>query len=339
MKPDRLVEEVLAQLAPDRRRRARDDVRALLEDDLDFQVTELAAITDQRPGHGSCDGVSFVKDRHILFRPTESRRQNFTLAHELGHVLVHDCDAAQDWLADLPEEEAGPREEWMCDQIAQRILLPDEILDQFSVPISATGVVDLFEASQASMAVCAIALSRRLMGPAGIVLINIERGEVNLACVQPDSERGWQASFPWRRQLLPEGHPLQRLRDGSELDARRRMTWTTPWGDQAPYYVNACRHYGKIVAIFADRDLWGSEQLHLDGPREYRRGFLGELTCCGKTHQVSTFPCPDCNGFYCPSCKQCQCDKRAASELLCSRCFQRKQRHLVGTDGICVNCQ
>lgn len=339
MRPEQLVEAALAQLGADLRRRARDDVRGMLEDDLGFQVSELAVVDGQRPGHGSCDGVSFVKDRHILFRPTVSRRENFTLAHELGHWLVHECDAVQDWLADLPDDETVPREEWLCDQIAQQVLLPDELLAQFTIPVSAAGVVNLFKSSHASLAACTIAMSRRLPGPAGIVLINVDRGEIDLSCVQPDSERGWPANFPWHHQLLPEGHPLQRLRTSSEVEARRRMTWTTPWGDEAYYYVDACRHFGQIVAIFADRDLWGSERLHLDAPREFRRGLLGTVSCCGKTHEVSTFPCSDCGGHYCPTCHRCQCDKRAASEVICSRCFELKQRHLVGADRICVDCR
>lgn len=338
MRTDQLISTALAQLGSDVRRRARDDIRAVLEQDCGFRVAELPAVKVSREGHGSCDGVSFIADRTVLFRPTVSRRENFTLAHELGHILVRECDQVQDWLADLDAGEEGRMEEWLCDQIAQRILLPDELVAEFTGPVSAAGVVDLFDVSQASLAACAVAASRRLPGPAGIVLINVDTGEVDLASVQPDSELGWPANFPWRNQLLPEGHPLQLLRQGPEATARRRMSWTTPWGTRSTYYVDAQRHFGQIVAIFADRDLWGSERLHLDGPREFRRSILGTVRCCGETHAVSTFPCDVCHGHFCPTCQRCQCDKRAATEVLCTGCFQLKQRHLM-TNGVCVDCQ
>ena len=338
MRAEQFIAAALAQLEPDVRRRARDDVRAVLEQDRGFHVAELPAVEPHREGHGSCDGVSFIEDRTVLFRPTVSRRENFTLAHELGHILVRECDEVQDWLADLDAGEEGRMEEWLCDQIAQRILLPDDLIAQFTGPVSAEGLVALFDASQASLAACAVATSRRLPGPAGIVLINIDTGEVDLASVQPDSELGWPANFPWRNQRLPDGHQLQRLRQDLQATARGRMTWTTPWGDQSSYYVDAQRHAGQIIAVFADQDLWSSEQLHLDGPREFRRGTIGTVRCCGETHEVSTFPCGVCHGHYCPTCHLCRCDKRAATEVLCTRCYQRKQRHLV-TNGICIDCQ
>lgn len=338
MRADQIISSVLTQMGPDARRRAREDIRKVLEEERGFQVIELPAIGARREGHGSCDGVSFLADRTIMFRPTVSRRENFTLAHELAHLLVRECDELQDWLAELPAGEEVQAEEWICDQIAQRLLLPDELLSELAGPVSAAAVVDLFDASQASLAACAVALSRRLPGPAGIVLINVDTGEVDLASVQPDSELGWPANFPWRNQRLPEGHPLQRLRNDPGATLCQLITWTTPWGTQSSYYVDARRHFSQIVAVFADTDLWGSERLHLDGPREFRRPILGTVSCCGKTHEVSTFPCTVCHRHFCPTCQRCECDRRAATEVLCTRCFQRKQRHLV-TNGVCVDCE
>lgn len=42
----------------------------------------------QRGAGGWCDGVSIIDAGMILYRPTDSRRENFTLMHELAHHLI-----------------------------------------------------------------------------------------------------------------------------------------------------------------------------------------------------------------------------------------------------------
>lgn len=91
MRTDQLISRALTQLESEVRRRARYSIRGVLED-RGFLVAELPMVEAHREGHGSCDGVSFIADRTVLFRPTTSRRENFTLAHELGHILVRECD-------------------------------------------------------------------------------------------------------------------------------------------------------------------------------------------------------------------------------------------------------
>lgn len=337
MKPDQFAELAIGQLAPATQSRAGDDIRAVLDEDLQITVRELPEGGPHRDGHGSCDGMSFLTDQAtILFRPTPGKRENFTLAHELGHILVRDCDPIQDWLADHPQPEAA--EEWLCDRIAQRLLLPPKLITGLPSPITASDVIALSQGSQASLAACVVAASGRLTGPAGIILVDVATGIVTLSSVQPDSAYGWPANFPSRGQSLPEGHPLQQLRLTTVGAKRGRMTWTTPWQQTSDYYVDAGRHRGQLVAVFADRDLWNSETLHLDPPREFLRPRLGTVTCCGRTHQVSTFACTDCGNHYCPTCHRCTCDRRAATEVTCTQCFQRKQAHLIA-DGICVDCR
>lgn len=336
MKTDDLVALAVEQLAPEVRERVRQDVRASLENDLDCVVRELPDDGPHRAAHGSCDGISYMTDQAvILFRATPSRRENFTLAHELGHLLVRDCDEIQDWLADHEDPERA--EEWLCDLIAQRLLLPPSFVDGIPRPLTAVGVVDLFDRSEASLAACAVAAAGLLNGPAGIILIEVPTGQIDLASIQPDSIQGFPANFPWRGQALPVGHPLQQLRRSAAGNRRGRMTWTTPWGARTDYYVDATRFRGQILAIFSDQDIWDSERLHLDPEREYLPERRGTVSCCGQIREVSTFPCPSCGEHYCPKCGHCRCDKRAATEVFCERCFLRKQAHLV-VDGVCVDC-
>lgn len=336
MKSDGLVVLAVEQLVPEVRERVRRDIRSALENDLGCLVRELPDDGPHRAGHGSCDGISYMTDQAVvLFRATPSRRQNFTLAHELGHLLVRNCDEIQDWLADHKDPDRA--EEWLCDRIAQQLLLPASFVDRIPRPITALGVVELFDQSEASLAACVVAAAGVLNGPAGIVLIEAASGQIDLASIQPDSIRGFPATFPWRGQALPDGHPLQQLRRSAAASRRGKMTWATPWGARTSYYVDATRHRGQILAIFSDQDIWGSERLHLDPERQYLSQRRGTVVCCGETRKASTFPCPDCGNHYCPKCGDCMCDKRAATEVMCERCFLRKQAHLVA-DGVCVDC-
>ena len=61
------------------------------------------------------------------------------------------------------------------------------------------------------------------------------------------------------------------------------------------------------------------------------------VTCCGQTVEVRGWPCPKCNGGYCPKCKDCTCDRRQARELPCQRCGVSYLPHLL-EDGYCELC-
>ena len=56
VRTDQLISAVMTPLDSDVRRRAQDDIRAVLEQDLGYQVAELRAVETHRGGHGSCDG-------------------------------------------------------------------------------------------------------------------------------------------------------------------------------------------------------------------------------------------------------------------------------------------
>jgi hypothetical protein len=127
----------------------------------------------QRESGGPCDGVSFLKDRVVLYAPSKwSRRENFTLTHELGHWLVnHDTDAI-DWVADQNEPDSVL--ELLCDRIAQKLLLPDDLVDSVlgGKPVRAALIRELYDASTASEPVCAIALAARLPGHGAVLIMN-----------------------------------------------------------------------------------------------------------------------------------------------------------------------
>lgn len=98
------VERALSLLTDDVRARFTESPMAVLREDLKLTVRPAEHLSDARDDGGACDGVSFLQDGVILYAPTPwSRRENFTLAHELGHWLVDQAPDVYDWLADQDE--------------------------------------------------------------------------------------------------------------------------------------------------------------------------------------------------------------------------------------------
>ncbi|WP_319446896.1 MULTISPECIES: ImmA/IrrE family metallo-endopeptidase [unclassified Mycobacterium] len=305
--------------------------------DLGLTVTPVNHLTERRNDGGACDGVSFLQDGVILYAPTHSsKRENFTLAHELAHWLVERCDQLYDWLAD--QDEPARMLETLCDRIAQRLLLPDALIDTVTAanPVRAEQVLQLHSRSNASRPVCAIALARRLPCCGAVLIIDHQRADVVYASVRPDFEDGWPTAFPWPGHRVPAGHPFLAVVPGTTLT--RRTFWETPWGTRQDYYADAVRDGRWIVAVLAVLDIWGAEQLHIDEQREFDQRPSSEITCCGATTVVWGYPCDECGQPFCPRCKRCNCDRRAAREQACSNCFLRFQRYLL-VDGVCEECR
>ena len=93
---------------------------------LGLAVRPVQTLSSSRDDGGFCDGMSFLDDGIILYAPTpNSRRQNFTLMHELGHWIVEKDQVLFDWIAD--QEDPAVLLETVCDRIAQRLLLPEAL--------------------------------------------------------------------------------------------------------------------------------------------------------------------------------------------------------------------
>jgi hypothetical protein len=109
---------------------------------------------------------------------------------------------------------------------------------------------------------------------------------------------------------------------------------------ESPYYLDAAATEKRTYSVLADLDLWNAEQLHLpvaeDAPD--RRPRAGVTCACGFKGPVTGWPCPDCNKQFCPRCKSCDYDRRAALTERCSECFRSIPRiDLVA--GICSGCR
>ncbi|HEY0227399.1 MAG TPA: ImmA/IrrE family metallo-endopeptidase, partial [Mycobacterium sp.] len=324
MNVDRLVAKALS-IVEDRHRQAfAADPVAVLQASLGLTVRSVPQLSARRDDGGACDGMSFLDDGVILYAPTpNSRRANFTLAHELGHWLIDQLDDAYDWLADQTDP---PRLlETVCDRIAADLLLPPSLIDSAIAarPLRAQHVLDLYERSNASRPACAIAVARRLPSFGAVVIIDSAQAEVSFASIQPDAEQGWPAVIPWRGQQVPPGHPLRSVTSVSPFTGR--IMWRTRWGYQQHYYTDAVGEGNRVIAVFCDADEWGSEHLHIDPAREYDQRPVADLTCCGQTTAVRGYPCPDCGQPYCPRCGLCRCQKAALREQRCDNCTLQYQ--------------
>jgi hypothetical protein len=160
----------------------------VLRNDLGLQVEAVDHLVRRRDDGGACDGMSFLQDGVILYASTpHSRRENFTLTHELGHWLVEQVDELYGWLAD---QDDPPRMlETVCDRVGQRLLLPDEMVDSVVAggPIRARHVLELYSASRASVPACSIALANRLPHLGAV------------AIVDQDGDGSWRAACGWMR--------------------------------------------------------------------------------------------------------------------------------------------
>lgn len=331
------VEQALSLLTDDARARFAEDPLGVLRADLELTITPVEHLTDTRDDGGACDGVSFLQDGVILYAPTpKSRRENFTLAHELGHWLAEKAPGIYDWVAD--QDDPGRLLETVCDRIAQRLLLPETVASAVigNGPIRAQHLLDLYDATQASRPVCAIALAKHLPGMGAIAIIDRYTGTVTHASVKPDREQGWPTVFPWRGQQLTDSHPL--LRTASGASTTRRLPWQTPWGTQADFYVDAIGEDRRVITVFCGLDLWSIERFHAPIQRDFDTRPLLKGSCCGTTFERRGYPCPDCGQPFCPRCGDCRCERDTKRAATCTRCFLQFQPHLV-VDGLCVDCR
>jgi hypothetical protein len=307
----------------------------LIADALGLDVVEAPFLTQRRGDHAPCDGMSFLDDDVIMYAPTPSRRENFTLAHEIGHWLVNRTDAIFDWLG---EQEHGPRLlETICDRIARRLLVADQTITDVlgGEPVNVTQIRALYDATQASIPVCLISLAKRLPCVGAVVDIDPVTWQVNYSSVQPDPDRGWPVVVPWPGHDVKAAHPLRQLTAGRSF--QRKSWWDTSWGQREPFYIDASHTGHRILAVFAADDLWSIDTFHAPTERAYDERPTRTVTCCGQTTNVRGWPCQKCNGGYCPTCKSCNCDRKAARERPCVRCGLIFLPHLL-QDGLCEEC-
>ena len=335
--PERHAKRILGQIAATDREALTADPKRALTERFGLRVREQAELAQRRDAGGWCDGISFLDDGVILYAPSPfSRRENFTLTHELGHKLTEEDDDALDWLAD--RDQPGRDLEQLCDLIAAGLLLPEALVIRVlnrRAP-EAAHIRALYEASAASEVVCAIALAQRLPCQGAVVIMDIGSSTVSYASVASPEDDGWPLAYPWPKQEIPAHHRLARL--DADQAVREKSWWATPWGERQNYYLDAIAGSRRVHAVLAVRDLWQVTRFHTDTSETAGRPAY-HLDCpCGYQGTARGYPCSDCGQPYCPSCKECQCPRRNAAFIVCQKCFVSVARADI-VDGRCSDCR
>lgn len=302
---------------------------------LRVEATEHLAL--QHDNGGACDGATFLDDGVLLFAPTpHSKRENFTVLHELGHWLVEQREDILIWVADQEEDEKIL--ETICDRIAQKLLVHPSEIQQIigDGPIKAHHILELSKKSSASRPASAIALSQQLRSLGALVVIDSFTLAVTSSSVHPDPLRGWPKVIPWPGQSVSAGHPLANLESGESSTAR--MTWESPWGQREHFYVDAYADDKRIYAVFSDTDLWDATDFHPNADREYDGRLQLTGYCCGTTFTNRGYPCSTCRQPYCSECGRCKCDQELARNRTCPNCFISRPGHLF-VDDLCHECR
>jgi len=330
MSTARWAARIVAGIDDDVRRDLADSLEIAIELHFDLKIT-AADVFGTRGDGGWCDGVSIIDSGIILYRPTRSRRQNFTLMHELGHHLVAQDIDCLSWLADEPEP--GRALEQLCDQIAADLLLhPDDIDTALGGgPPTAEALVALFDRTEASRSACAVALARKLPCDGFIVLIEDDADEVFFAARARDTR-----PYAWRGDTIPISHPLRQTPPAP----RALAWWPYSVGSQRREYFMSCAAAGSWrIAVFAENNLFDVPGFHIPQEVEKDRGYDGSTTCpCGYSGKTRWWPCNRCGVPECPSCGDCQCSREDRTRVACSVCFSSVLPHLL-LDGVCVDCR
>ena len=96
---------------------------------LGYTVVAEPALTSKRGAGGWCDGMSFAEHNTVMYAPTPgSKKENFTLLHEVGHILVEQDDDALIWLADRDNPDVEL--ERLCEEVAATLVVPEDLLNE-----------------------------------------------------------------------------------------------------------------------------------------------------------------------------------------------------------------
>lgn len=299
---------------------------------LGYTVIAEPTLTSQRGAGGLCDGLSFAEHDTVMYSPTPgSKKENFTLLHEVGHILVERDEDTINWLAD--RDDPDTEIERLCEEIAAALVVPDDMLDDIvgTGPITGDDLKKLVATAAASGPACAIALSSRLSS--GAVFI-IDRAT---ARVVHSALRGEDLTvYPWRHRDVPLDHPLLALEPGSTTTGR--SSWTDDWKRRQDFYLSAVATEKRIYAVFSTTDLWSVDRFHGGQvpPEKSQAPRTGVRCHCGFTGNATGWPCPTCGKQYCPRCGECDCQRRDRAQGTCTSCFCKAPDL---KDGVCSGCR
>ena len=299
---------------------------------LGYTVVAEPALTSQRGAGGLCDGLSFAEHNTVMYSPTPgSKKENFTLLHEVGHILVERDDDALNWLADRDDPDAEV--ERLCEEIAADLVVTEDMLDDLvgTGPITGEDLKTLVARSAASGPACAIALSNRLSSGA-VVIIDRAHARVVHSALRGESLK----VYPWKHGEVPLDHPLLTLEPGDTMT--RKTHWTDEWERRQDFYVSAVATEKRVYAVFSTSDLWGVDKFHggQAPPEKSAAPRFGKHCRCGFAGTATGWPCDKCGHQFCPRCGDCDCQRRDNAQGTCSSCFCKAPDL---ENGVCSGCR
>ncbi len=301
---------------------------------LGYTVVAERALTSKRGAGGWCDGMSFAEHNTVMYAPTPgSKKENFTLLHEVGHILVEQDDDALIWLADRDDPDVEL--ERLCEEIAAALVVPDALIDEIigTGPLTGDDLRTLVARSAASGPACAIALSSRLSSGAVVIIERVDARVIHSALRGEDLK-----IYPRKDTEVPTDHPLLGLEPG--LSTTNKSYWMDKWERRQQYYLSAVATEKRIYAIFSVSDLWGVDRFH-GGQAPPQKSSAPRLTvrcACGFSGTVAGWPCGTCGHPYCLKCGECDCARRARAQQACSVCYCNTPPVDL-EDGVCSNCR
>jgi Zn-dependent peptidase ImmA (M78 family) len=331
----RLAQRLELSLGPETRSQLSKDPRAAIED-LGVRVVAFENVwANEECG---CDGVYFWEPRPtIAYLPTPgSRRENFTLLHELGHHLYRQNDDAISALGDLDDDEFQIAQENLCDAFAGRALIPDDVVNDVleGRRPEARDLPKLFEVSIGSREVCAVRLAERMPCFGYVAFLDPINSTVRFASASP------QCPYRWRRgSKLPTSHPVwQASKKVNGFRGQGEVIWD---GGRKNLWLDALDDGPVVIAVFSEERYWKATGLNiLSGTSSMARPPAMSGTCkhCG-ANTWGYRACDKCGDVTCKNCGRCGCGAKAVREMVCSRCgLLRAATLFSGGSTVCRDC-
>ena len=294
---------------------------------LGYTVVAEPALTSQRGAGGWCDGLSFAEHNTVMYAPTPgSKKENFTLLHEVAHILVENDDDALIWLADRDDPDVETRAALRGDRRRPRRSGRHARRGRRNGPATGEDLKTLVARSAASGPACAIALSSRLSSGA-VVIIDRPRRASSTRRFAATTSRCTRGKAHERACRTSAAQPRTGLRHDQDGVLGRQ------WERRQEYYVNAVATEKRIYAIFSVTDLWGVDQFHggQEPPEKSNAPRLTIRCACGYFGKAFGWPCDTCKRQFCPKCGECDCARRASAaaavqQLLLQRSCGRPRR-------------
>lgn len=290
----------------------------------------------ERPTEGmgcSVAGTCDVGARRITVVEAGRGRMQYTVLHELGHLLMAECDDYQDAFVESTRSVANRSRvtEDICEALAALLLFPSDeaILGVDAIGLNARGFQQLTQRVRASREACAVWIAQRLRSP-GYALICTSDGVLQFAARSGDA-------IPLARDTSQSETVLGPLFAGaSNARARGRFRLRSgAFGEEL--YVDAVRD-GRLIYAVAVTDSPDWPVLHQPVDRLVVEPVEGWCDRCGESFR-SYRTCSECGFPVHNGCGRCECQPIDRGHRICTSCYLELHVNLFdGASAVCRDC-